>query len=787
MAFEEWAGKHTEPVLSYSLHIRRYDRYRTFDTLEQLKEAASAYFTKSEGRIVDRLCDFSRTPFVDDVATNSYQDFSVSCSRYTKVPNLPDICGYVGRACQRMDDTEGANRTLCSHCPLAAFAGIRDLTACLNEAANAYYNADAPIMTDAEYDRRMQELKQLEKKFPEMADPASPTQTVGGKQVLGVPVEHKVPMLSLEDLFDKEEVKRFVEQTQAEHSFATFSVERKIDGLSLSLVYEDGKLVQASTRGDGHVGEDVTANVMALPSVPKQFELPVGGLDKKPLFRRIELRGECYMTVEDFDKANAKQEEVGKKLFANPRNCAAGTLRQSNPQIAAERNLQVIIFNVQETDGLFGNCDHYSQMTVLETRGFTTAAVFHANNAEETINAIDGIGTERAKLPFPIDGAVVKVNELDIRKEMGERTKTPKWAVAFKYPAEEKATILRKILLQTGRTGRVTPVAIFDPVQLAGTTVQKATLNNAQYIKALDCRIGDTIVVYKSGDIIPQVRNVELDKRPADAAPYDLASMTCPVCGGKLESVNGSVDLYCTNPGCPAKTVQRIIHFASRPCMDIKGLGESLINDLVEAGLVETPADLYDLSGKKEALVKMCGEKTADKLLAAIEASKKKPADRVLKGLGWRYVGGHVARALLGFYESLTALFEYDAEAYLDVVNIDGIGPEIAQEVANMLSDAGMKEQVKRLAAAGLTMEYRSVVLQEDNLIAGKTFVITGTLPSMSREEAKAYIEARGGKVSGSVSKKTDFLVAGEAAGSKLTTAQKLGTRILTEAELKAL
>lgn len=785
MAFEEWAGKHTEPMLSYALHIRRYDRYQTFDTLEQLKEEVSTYFTKSEGRIVDRLCDFTHTPFVDDVATNSYQDFSTSCSRYISVPNLPEICGYVGRACRRMDDEEGANRALCSHCPLAAFARIRELTAGLNEAANAYYNADAPIMTDAEYDQRVRELKQLEKAFPDMADPASPTKVVGGKQVLGIPVEHKVPMLSLEDVFDKDEVKSFIEQTQAEHPFATFSVERKIDGLSLSLVYEDGKLVQASTRGDGHIGEDVTANVMALPSVPKQFELPVCGLGKKPMFHRIELRGECFMSVEDFNKANTKQEAAGKKLFANPRNCAAGTLRQSSPEIAAERNLQVIIFNVQECDRDFGN--HWEQMSVLDGLGFKTAAVALAHDAAGVFSVIEYIGKERPKLPYPIDGAVVKVNELDIRKKMGERTKTPKWAVAFKYPAEEKATILREIQLQTGRTGRVTPIAVFDPVQLAGTTVQKATLNNAQYIKALDCRIGDTIVVYKSGDIIPQVRNVELDKRPADAAPYDLASMTCPVCGGKLESINGSVDLYCTNPGCPAKTVQRIIHFASRPCMDIKGLGESLVNDLVEAGLVETPADLYGLSGKKEALVKMCGEKTAEKLLAAIEASKKKPADRVLKGLGWRYVGGHVARALLGFYESLTVLFEYDAEAYLDVVKIDGIGPEIAQEVANMLSDAGMKEQVKRLAAAGLTMEYHSVTQQEDSPIAGKTFVITGTLPSMSREEAKAYIEARGGKVSGSVSKKTDFLVAGEAAGSKLTTAKKLGTRILTEAELKAL
>lgn len=787
-AYEKWVRDTLEPDRSYSLLIRRYGRHLNFDTLEELKSEVRTYFTKSEQGIAQQLCDFSKAKFVDDMAENKYRDFSVSCCLDYDVPGIPSICGYIGRACRQIESEGGANRANCASCPLATFTRIRELTDNLRKAANAYYNADAPIVTDAEYDLCMQELKQLEKKFPEMADPASPTQIVGGKQVLGIPVEHKVPMLSLEDLFDKDEVKRFVEQTQAEHPFATFSVERKIDGLSLSLVYEGGKLVQASTRGDGHIGEDVTANVMALPSVPKQFELPVCGLGKKPMFHRIELRGECFMSVEDFNKANTKQEAAGKKLFANPRNCAAGTLRQSSPEIAAERNLQVIIFNVQEADGYFGSCnDHFLQMTILETRGFTTATVLHAINADETIYAIDGIGAERAKLPFPIDGAVVKVNELDIRKAMGERTKTPKWAVAFKYPAEEKATILRKIQLQTGRTGRVTPIAVFDPVQLAGTTVQKATLNNAQYIKALDCRIGDTIVVYKSGDIIPQVRNVEFDKRPADAAPYDLASMTCPVCGGKLESINGSVDLYCANPVCPAKTVQRIIHFASRPCMDIKGLGESLVNDLVEAGLVETPADLYGLSGKKEALVKMCGEKTAEKLIAAIEASKKKPADRVLKALGWKNVGGHVARALLSFYGSITQLFEYDNGAYIDIIDLPGIGPDLALSVSEMLSDEGMRTEVRRLAEAGVNMTYQAATQLESLKFSGKTFVITGTLPSMSREEAKAYIEARGGKVSGSVSKKTDFLVAGEAAGSKLTTAQKLGTRILTEAGLKAL
>lgn len=465
----------------------------------------------------------------------------------------------------------------------------------------------------------------------------------------------------------------------------------------------------------------------------------------------------------------------------NPRNCAAGTLRQSDPAIAKKRNLQVFIFNVQEVDGNIGN--HCAQMALMETRGFKTACVFHALNADEAINAIDGIGYSRHTLAYPIDGAVVKVNELDIREKMGERTKTPKWAIAYKYPAEEKATILRRILLQTGRTGRVTPVAEFDNIMLAGTNVTRATLNNQDFINKMDIRIGDTITVRKSGDIIPQITSVLYERRPDRTAPYIIDH--CPTCGAPVESRNGSVDLFCTNPNCAAQTVNRIIFFASRPCMDIKGLGETIIADLVEKQFIKTPSDLYLLYQDEVELAEEYGEKTVRKILDAIEESKKRPADRVLKALGWKGVGGHVARTLLQFYGSITNLFNYDEQAYLDVIDLDGIGPEIAQSVADMLVNKELKREVKYLAEAGVNMEYAVQTTQEVTALCGKTFVITGTLPTMSRDEAKSYIEARGGKVSGSVSKKTDYLLAGEAAGSKLTKAKELGVKVISQQELE--
>lgn len=658
----------------------------------------------------------------------------------------------------------------------------------------AYYEQDAPEVTDEEYDAVMHEIRDIEARHPDFVTPDSPTQVVGGKRVIGIPVEHRVPMLSLLDVFSDEEVRSFVNSVKTEYPDATFSVERKIDGLSLSLVYErsdDGLayLTQASTRGDGHVGEDVTANVAALTCLPRSIELPKG-------IGKIELRGECYMSEKDFEAANAKQAEAGKKLFANPRNCAAGSLRQADPSIARERNLQVFVFNVQSVnngDAAQFSPYHCDQLNYLrDICDFKTTYYAHCNDIDSILAAIHDIEEKRYDIDYPIDGAVIKVDELSIRQKMGERTKTPKWAVAFKYPAEEKGTILRSIQLQTGRTGRITPVAVFDPVQLAGTRVERATLNNANFIKALDIRIGDTIVLHKSGDIIPKITMVELEKRPADAVPYDMAKQVCPACGAPIAPVNGSVDLYCTNDTCPAKTVNRVIHFASKPCMDIKGLGSQMIQDLVDSRFIENPVDLYWLYEEEGELTNMYGAKIAKKVLAAIEKSKEQNADRVLKGLGYRLIGGHVARALFTQCKATKGNLLTLSTLNVDTIkecNIPGFSDAIYAALDAMLSSAEFKQEVNTLHDAGVNLDYHTPAGANDESapLAGKTFVITGTLPSMSRDEAKTYIEAHGGKVSGSVSKKTSYLVAGEAAGSKLDKANALGVPVLSEDDLKAM
>lgn len=660
--------------------------------------------------------------------------------------------------------------------------------------STAYYEQDAPEVTDEEYDAVMHEIRDIEARHPDFVTPDSPTQVVGGKRVLGIPVEHRVPMLSLLDVFSDDEVRSFVDSVKAEYSDVTFSVERKIDGLSLSLVYErsdDGLayLTQASTRGDGHVGEDVTANVAALTCLPRSIELPKG-------IGKIELRGECYMSEKDFEAANAKQAEAGKKLFANPRNCAAGSLRQADPSIARERNLQVFVFNVQSVnngDAAQFSPYHCDQLNYLrDICGFKTTYYAHCNDIDSILAAIHDIEEKRYDIDYPIDGAVIKVDELSIRQKMGERTKTPKWAIAYKYPAEEKGTVLRNIQLQTGRTGRVTPVAVFDPIQLAGTRVERATLNNANFIKTLDIRIGDTIVLHKSGDIIPKITMVELEKRPTDAVPYDMAKQVCPVCGAPIAPVNGSVDLYCTNDACPAKTVNRVIHFASKPCMDIKGLGPQMIQDLVDSRFIENPVDLYWLYEEEGELTNMYGAKIAKKVLAAIEKSKEQNADRVLKGLGYRLIGGHVARALFTQCKATNGNLLTLSTLNVDTIkecNIPGFSDAIYAALDAMLSSAEFTQEVNTLHDAGVNLDYHAPAGANDESapLAGKTFVITGTLPSMSRDEAKTYIEAHGGKVSGSVSKKTSYLVAGEAAGSKLDKANALGVPVLSENDLKAM
>lgn len=756
---------------------------------------------------------------------------------------------------------------------------INTLRETLRKYADAYYNNDAPLVTDAEYDALMHQLRQMEAEHPELVTPDSPTQVVGGKRVIGIPVEHKVPMLSLLDVFETSEVDQFVKDVHSSYPNATFSVERKIDGLSLSLVYEDGLLVQASTRGDGHVGEDVTDNVRVLDAVPNRIETDV---------HHLELRGECYMANADFEKTNEEQAATGKKLFANPRNCAAGTLRQSDPKIAAKRNLQVIIFNVQECDAPTGHAlnmdgSHWRQMTYLDQLGFKTAKAYHTKDVEDTLAGIKYIGDGRYELDYPIDGAVVKVDELSLRRTLGDRTKTPKWAVAFKYPPEEKATTLRNIVLQTGRTGRVTPVAEFDPVQLAGTTVTRATLHNADYIKALGgLVIGQSrVVIRKQGDIIPAVCMVEPTQYTDDAVFFDMESCVCPVCGAPLVRLDGSVDLYCSNDSCDAKVVNRIIHFASRECMDMKGFGSSIVNalcqpedgvltaisnDYYELGydsdhmtqeqrnlfanvlnrLVGESVDFFlytiaardvllegvlvtnemvaeaengfvDLKGtkypveairrmetKRPSVVNCCdlfslsdeeletaaggSKKVAAKLKATIEKAKEQSADRVLKGLGYRLVGGTVSKTLLTEYDEIKGNLLNLADCKPEDVRkhtFNGISDTIMDAVCTMLEDKQFAESIRTMARCGVNLQY--TVATQGGALTGKTFVITGTLPTMGRDEAKALIEANGGKVTGSVSKKTSYLVAGEAAGSKLDKANALGIPVLSEADLRSL
>lgn len=653
---------------------------------------------------------------------------------------------------------------------------MQELVAEIQRHNGLYYNQDAPEIADHEYDALVRNLKDLEREHPEFMTPDSPTQRVGGKRVLGIPVDHTVPMLSLEDAFSEEEVRDFVRSVKELDPNAIFSVEEKIDGLSLSLEYQDGKLVRASTRGDGHVGEDVTENARMIDGLPQAISDPHL---EEAVKGYLELRAECYMSAESFERMNRQQAQSGKKLYANARNCAAGTLRHSDPAVVKERGLKVLVFNVQQPNEYLAALSHGGQLNALAD--CKIPCVFHkaCHNEDEIWQAIQILGRNRSALPYGIDGAVVKVNSHALRKRLGERSKSPRWAIAYKYPPEEKETTLRDILLQTGRTGRVTPVAVFDPVMLAGTTVTNATLHNQGRINDLKLNIGDTIVVRKAGDIIPEV--VRVSRRLNEKAPYQITA--CPECGADLirETENGA-DLYCGNVQCPAKRVQRIIFFASKDCMDIDGLGPSIAEALVESGLVHTPADLYRLDDEDVELCDMFGEKTTKKLLAAIEKSKGQNAIRVLKALGWRNIGAHAAKALLRFYGSIPNLFDYRKQgAYIDIINLDGFGETMALAAQAMIDDDKMYKEVMALEQAGVNMAYQP---EAGTVLAGKTFVITGTLPTLDRKEAQVLIEQNGGKVSGSVGKKTNFLVAGEAAGSKLSKAVSLGVPVISENDL---
>ena len=646
-----------------------------------------------------------------------------------------------------------------------------------------YYNQDAPEISDYEYDHMMLRLKKMEADHPEWVTADSPTQKVGGKRVLGIPVEHKVPMLSLEDVFSEKEVQEFVREIKKVDPNTIFSVEAKIDGLSLSLEYQDGELVRASTRGDGHEGEDVTTNARMIKNIPLKL---TGGMIPSDMEGFFEIRGECYMDFADFASANEQQEAQGKKQFANARNCAAGTLRQADPNIVRDRGLSLLIFNVQQPNSALADLSHGGQLNLLEEWGFSCVPRKTCTTEEEVLKAIQNLGNNRSGLPFGIDGAVVKVNSIPLRRRLGERTKTPKWAIAFKYPPEEKETTLLNIRLQTGRTGRVTPVAEFESVLLAGSRVSNATLHNQKRIDELELCVGDKILVRKAGDIIPEVVRVT---QHIGKTPFKMES--CPICGAPLVQNNGEVDLYCSNIECPAILHRRLLFFGSKECMDIDGLGESTVSALIASGKVKSPADLYRLAYEQTEFpfggdlgTILGSDKLANNLSDAIWDSRSRNAVNVLKALGWKNIGANVSSLLLKQYGSITTLFSTPREQLLsDVSKINGLGDVLISTIIEMVENPNMREEVDLLRKIGVNMTYHQE--QASNTLAGMTFVITGTLPTLSRKEAQELIESNGGKVSGSVSKKTNYLVAGEAAGSKLKKAQELGIQIITEDQLK--
>ena len=656
---------------------------------------------------------------------------------------------------------------------------IAELKKTLEYHIDRYYNQDNPEITDYEYDMLMQELKNLEKEHPELVTEDSPTQKVGGtaKRQAGVLVRHNVPMLSLQDVFTKEDVYHFVEEMQEQLTDPEFVVEYKIDGLSMSLRYENGNLVMAETRGDGiNFGEDVTANAKVIHDVKAK-------LKEAPEY--LEIRGEVYMKNAAFEKVNERQELLGKKTFANPRNCAAGTLRQLDSAITKERDLSLFIFNIQQVRGM-EFATHTEGYEYLKSQGITVIDDYKVcKTADEVWEAICAIGDNRGKLEYDIDGAVVKINRYADREQLGATSKVPRWAVAYKYPPEEKEAKLLDIELSVGRTGRITPTAVFEPVRLCGTSVSRATLHNQDFIDDLDVGIGDTIVVYKSGEIIPKVKQVNKEKREAGWSKFVIPDV-CPACGAKTEREKDTADIKCTSPNCPAQLERHIINFVGRDAMDIKGFGTVYIEELVRGGYIRDIADVYSLKEHREELIEkgiIGKEKNTDKLLETIEKSKENDAYKLLTGFGIPNVGKAAAKAIMKHFKDIETLSHASMDELQDVNDIGEVSAECIRRF--FLSEEN-RSMIARLKEAGVNMSAEEAEVLESP-ISGKTVVVTGTLPTLGRKEAQELIEKYGGKAAGSVSKKTDYVLAGEAAGSKLTKAQELGIPVLNEDEFKTL
>jgi DNA ligase (NAD+) len=655
-----------------------------------------------------------------------------------------------------------------------AAARIHELTELIRYHNRRYYEDDAPEISDEEWDGLMRELEMLEASWPQLAAPDSPTRRVGGavRRILRE-VPHRVPMLSLQDVFSEQEVRDFVWRIQQESPDPVFVVERKIDGLSVSLRYKAGRFDLGVTRGDGVTsGEDVTDNMRMIQDVPRVIPEKVEDL---------EVRGEVYLPIQAFLEINARQEETGGKIFANPRNCAAGTLRQLDPSIVKERGLRLFVFNIQLILGkTFAN--HSETLAWLSSQGFQVIPGYLiCHTADEVWQAIQAIGQERFAFPYGIDGAVVKLDSLAERERIGSTSKVPRWAIAYKYPPEQKETQVLDIAVNVGRTGRLTPMAVLKPVHLAGTTVSRATLHNQDYIDQLDVRTGDTVLVEKAGDIIPAVLSVRHDLRTSEPPRFRLPDR-CPVCGAPTEREPEGADVRCTGADCPAQLARHIIYFTSKDAMNIDGFGPATVEALMNGGYIRSLADIYYLGGYRDQLIRegLIGkQKTVDKLLQGIDASRSNPLDRLITGFGIRNIGRQAARALVRRFPDLDAIMKATEE---ELRQVEDFGPVSARTVVLYFRQPQSLELIRRLKEAGLRMTAEA--RPADQPLNGLTFVLTGSLPNLSRDEATALIEKAGGKVSGSVSAKTSYVVAGEAAGSKLDKARQLGVRIIDEAEL---
>ncbi len=648
----------------------------------------------------------------------------------------------------------------------AARREIADLTAQLNYHNRKYYVEDDPEIDDFEYDALMTRLIRLEEAFPALILPDSPTQRVGGAALnTFAPVEHTVVMESLADAFSEEEMSAFLERVSEAAGPVIYSVEPKIDGLSVSLEYENGLLVRGSTRGNGAIGEDVTANLKTVRSIPLRLE-------NAPAF--LEVRGEVYMSHSSFRKLVAQQENEGKAPAKNPRNAAAGSLRQKDPKITAQRTLDIFVFNIQRVEGR-SFTSHIETLDYLKSLGFAVLPSYcRCDSGEAVLQEIRRIGESRGQLDFDMDGAVVKVDDLEIRTQLGSTAKYPKWAMAYKYPPEEKETVLRQVEIGVGRTGVLTPTAVFDPITLAGTTVTRATLNNTDFIAELGVGVGDTIVVRKAGEIIPQVVRVAAHTA---AAPYQMPTF-CPSCGASVVREKGEAALRCTNAACPAQLLRHLIHFTSRDAMDIEGLGPAVLTQLVEAGLVQDPSDLYRLTVPQIAALERMGQKSGENIVAQVEKSKGNDLYRLVYALGIRHIGLKAAKLLVTAIPTLEGLLAADMQT---LTAIDGFGDVMARSAVEFFAHPETRALLERFRVLGL--RFQSELQEADGIFQGKTFVLTGTLPTYTREQATAMIESLGGKVSSSVSKKTGYVLAGEAAGSKLDKAQALGIPVLDEAE----